>query len=231
MARYGFAFALMVAFASCIFPTQNVSADSVNPGIYSPNSFPYDTAYKEWIAKWWQWTMSIPVSDHPRDDYTEAKCHMKQEGPVWYLPDKLTGKEDRTCYIPAGKAILIPILTGECDYSMPEVKNDQDLRQCAMAGNEHRTISASINGVQVKNLEMYRTQSGFFNITIPQDNLYLATMGNFRAMADGFFLFLEPLPSGEHNFHLKASVLNAAEPSFDFSADWTYHLLIEPSTN
>jgi hypothetical protein len=51
-------------------------------------------------------------------------------GPVWFLADHLAGREERTCTIPAGKAILIPLLTGECGYDVPEVKNDEDLRRC-----------------------------------------------------------------------------------------------------
>jgi hypothetical protein len=231
MAKLGLAFAFTVAFASSIFPLTNVSGDSVNPGVYAPNSTPYGTPYKDWIAKWWQWTISIPVSQHPRDNYTSEKCANKQEGPVWFLADQLGGREERTCTIPAGKAVLIPLITGECDYGLPEVKNDQDLRRCAMAGDEYGKIDATVDGVKIKDLEKYRTQSGFYNITIPQDNIYEAPAGNFRAMADGFYVFLEPLPSGKHDIHLKASVLNPVDSSFNYNADWTYHLLVEPSTN
>jgi hypothetical protein len=36
--------------------------------------------------------------------------------------------------IPAGKSIFIPLLVGECEYSTPEIKSDDDLRRCATAG-------------------------------------------------------------------------------------------------
>ena len=65
------------------------------------------------------------------------------------------------------------------------------------------TIDAIVDGVKIKDLEKYRTQSGFFNVSIPQDNIYRARAGNFRAMADGFFVFLEPLPPGQHKADLK----------------------------
>ena len=60
--------------------------------------------------------------------------------------------------MPAGKAVLVPLLTGECDYGIPEVKNDEDLRRCAMAGNEYGTIEALVEGVKSKNLDQYTTQ-------------------------------------------------------------------------
>jgi hypothetical protein len=175
--------------------------------------------------------MSIPTSEHPRDAYSEEKCAVNQEGPVWFLADQLGGREERTCTIPAGKAILIPLLTGECDYGIPEVKNDEDLRRCAMAGDEYGTIDAVVDGVKIKDLEKYRTQSGFFNISIPEDNIYQALGGNFRAMADGFFVFLEPLLPGQHKADLKVSVLNRVETSYNYNADWTYNLVTEPSNN
>ena len=120
---------------------------------------------------------------------------------------------------------------GECDYSIPELKSDDDLRRCAMAGNEHGVIEAAIDGIKLKNLEQYRTQSGFFNTTIVEGNIYEAPPGTFRAFADGYFVLLESLPPGKHDVNLKVSVLNPTQPSYNYNADWTYHLTIEPKTN
>lgn len=211
--------------------TNTATADSINPGVFSKDSSPYGIPYGEWLAKWWNWTLSIPAAQHPRDDYTPEKCAVNQEGPVWFLADQLGGREERTCTIPSGRIILIPLLVGECDYSIPELKSDDDLRRCAMAGNEYGVIEATINGTKLKNLKQYRTQSGFFNTTIVEGNIYEAPSGTFRAFADGFFVLLEPLPPGKHDVNLKVSVLNPVQPSYNYNADWTYHLIIEPKTN
>jgi hypothetical protein len=208
-----------------------VRADSINPGVFSKDSSPYGIPYGEWLAKWWQWSFSIPTAQHPRDAYTPEKCTLNQEGPVWFLADQLGGKEERTCTIPTGKAIFIPLLVGECDYSIPDVKSDEALRRCAMAGNEYGVIEATVDGMKLKSLEQYRTQSGFFNITIPEDNIYGSRSGTFRALTDGFFVFLEPLPAGKHDVHLKVSVLNPVNQQFNYNADWTYHLIISQPTN
>jgi hypothetical protein len=216
---------LVTILALILLPTDSI-ADNINPGIFAKDSSPYGIPYRDWIAKWWQWTMSIPASEHPRDSYTQEKCRMNQEGPVWFLPDQLGGREERSCTVPSGKAILIPLLTGECDYGVPEVKNDQDLRRCAMAGNEYGVIQATIDGRMVMNLEQYRTQSGLFNITIPADNIYQAPPGVFEAMVDGFFVFLEPPSPGRHEVNLKVSVLNPIETNYNYNAEWTYHLTV-----
>ena len=208
-----------------------ISADSINPGVFSKDSAPYSIPYGDWLAKWWQWSFSIRVAEHPRDAYTPEKCAINQEGPVWFLADQLGGREERTCTIPAGKAIFVPLLVGVCDYGESDVKSDEDLRRCAMEGNEYGVIEATVDGVKLKNLEQYRTQSGFFNITIPEDNIYDNSPGIFRALSDGFFVFLEPLPPGKHDVHLKVSVLNPIEQQYNYNADWTYHLIIAKPTN
>ncbi len=222
---------IILAISTLSSNTVLVRADSINPGVFSKDSAPYGIPYGDWLAKWWQWTFSIPTVQHPRDAYTPEKCALNQEGPVWFLADQLGGREERTCTIPAGKAIFVPLLVGECDYSMPDVKSDQDLRRCAMAGNEYGVIEATVDGVKLKSLEQYRTQSGFFNITIPEDNIYGSRAGTFRALTDGFFVFLEPLPPGKHEIHLKVSVLNPIERQFNYNADWIYHLIIANPTN
>jgi hypothetical protein len=196
-----------------------IKTDSINPGVFSKDSAPYGIPYGDWLAKWWQWSFSIPTAQHPRDEYTPEKCAINQEGPVWFLADQLGGIEERTCTIPAGKAIFVPLLVGVCDYGESDVKSDEDLRRCAMEGNEYGVIEATVDGVKLKNLEQYRTQSGFFNITIPEDNIYDNSAGTFRALTDGFFVFLEPLPPGKHDVHLKVSVLNPIQQQYNYNAD------------
>src|SRR3954462_509594 len=81
-------FALVVSSLST--PTL---ADSLNPGGFSKDSAPYGVPYKEWLARWWNWTVSLPTQQHPRDNFTPEKCVAGQKGPVWFLADALTGKE------------------------------------------------------------------------------------------------------------------------------------------
>jgi hypothetical protein len=56
-----------------------------------------------------------------------------------------------------------------------------------MAGNEYGVIEATVDGVKIKNLEQYRTQSGFFNLTIADGNIYGQPAGTYRAFTDGLY--------------------------------------------
>ena len=48
----------------------------------------------------------------------------------------------------------------------PSQVPEKGLTDCAMAGNEYGVISATLDGRQIHNLNSYRTQSPFFNITV-----------------------------------------------------------------
>ena len=74
-------------------------------------------------------------------------------------------------------------------------------------------LKCTVDGVKLKDLKSYRTQAGYFNSTIVDNNIYDSPSGDYRAFADGYFVFLEPLPAGKHDVNLKVSVLNPIEPS------------------
>ena len=156
-----FFLAISIAFVT---PQIILSAygQSNNTVVYSKDSSPYGVPYKDWIARWWQWDVGIPSSQHPRDQYTSEKCTVNQNGSVWFLPDILTGKEERTCTIPEGKAILVPLITGECDTSESRSQSDVDLRQCSTAGDEYGAISATLDDQKIENLDSYRYSNGLF---------------------------------------------------------------------
>lgn len=219
--------AIGLGLAVLVLPTISY-ADNINPGLFSKNSSPYGIPYQQWISKWWQWNMEIPTAQHPRDNYGPEKCAVNQRGPVWFLPDILEGKEERTCTIPTTKAILVPLLTGEKhdDRSTAVPLTEEQIRSGARAGNEYGIITASLDGRNLVNLEQYRTQNPH-TISVPEDNIFDNRAGTFRGMADGYFVFLEALSPGNHELFLKTSVSNPIEPQFNYAAEVTYHLIIE----
>ena len=228
--RYSLLFlAISIAFVT---PQIVLSAygQSNNTVVYSKDSSPYGVPYKDWIARWWQWDVGIPSSQHPRDHYTAEKCTVNQNGSVWFIPDILTGKEERTCTIPEGKAILVPLITGECDTSESPSQSDADSRQCSTAGDEYGAISATLDGQKIENLDGYRTATDFFNITIIKDNIFDAAAGTYRGIADGFFVFLKPLSVGNHELQVKSSVNNPTTPSYNYASEANYHLKISPKS-
>ena len=216
----GIIFTLIFASSSNV-----VNGDKINPGIYSTNSAPYGIPYQQWAEKWWQWNFNVPTAQHPRENFSPAKCANGQHGPVWFLADSLSGTAERTCTIPAGKSILAGVLTGECDAGDPTLHNDQDIRQCATEGNDYGVIGATLDGVRLRNLDQYRIDSGFYNLTVPAGNIFKEKPGTYRAFTNGFFVFLQPMSRGTHDLHLTVSVTNPVKPQYNYASDWTYHLI------
>ena len=76
----------------------------------------------------------------------------------------------------------------------PNLKTEEGLH--GQSGQKFGVVSAILDGRQLQNLEQYRATSDVFNMTVAEDNAFHSPSGTFPAMADGFFVFLEPLPPG-----------------------------------
>jgi hypothetical protein len=225
---YGFLVSVITLSLTVVSSAIIVKGDNINPGVYSTTSAPFGIPYEKWQAKFWQWKFSVPTAQNPRDNYTPEKCANGQHGPVWFLAELLSGTQQRTCTIPAGKSLLAAVLDGQCDRSDPTLHNDQDVRKCATEGQDYGVVSATLDGVKIQGLDQYKTDSGFYNLTVPADNIFKEPAGIYRSFSNGIFVFLQPLHTGTHDLHLTASVTNPIKPQYNYAADWTYHLIVNP---
>jgi hypothetical protein len=209
--------------------TQSPATNSINPAIFPPDSQPYGLTYGEWTAKWWQWAESIPTEINPQLDETGEDCAQAQNqtGPVWFLTGTSGGSVERTCTIPAGKAILIPVLNTINIRAASET--DEELLAGAKSLTDSVTIlEFSIDGVPLQDIWNYRIQSPFFDVTLPTDNVFGISAGTYRAVADGYWVFLQPLPPGQHEIRLRGAMGNptAISPIPSFETAVTYHLIV-----
>jgi hypothetical protein len=206
-------------------------SDSLNPGIYSKDSSPFGVPYKDWPGKWWIYNVKFGAEEHPRDNFSPERCNLdlEQSDPVYYLPDNLGGEEERRCTVPDGKAILAPQITGSCwdDNTDPVLKTEAGMRECTREGQEFGVVSATLDGRELTGLEQYRVTSDVFNMTIPENNAFESPSGTFPAMADGFFVFLEPLAPGEHTLELQQSNIDPVKPELNFASKTTYFLTVQ----
>lgn len=204
-------------------------ADTINPGVYPINSKPFGKSYGEWGAKWWQWNYAIPKKDNPISDKTGAKCAIGQSGPAWFLAGTTGGGVERTCTIPAGKAIMFPIVNGEFSFAgNPEIKTEEGLR-ASVKDNIDKTVvlGASVDGHELKDLRNYRAPSPLFTLYYPPDNVVgfpaNTTSGD---VADGYIIILEPLPAGNHEITFKG-VLSDPTGITNFATEAKYHLIVK----
>jgi hypothetical protein len=67
-------------------------------------------------AAWWQWSISIPLSQHPFTDPPANDCAFAQTGEIWNLGGVFnsSGTATRNCTLPAETRLLVPALNVEC---------------------------------------------------------------------------------------------------------------------
>jgi hypothetical protein len=184
----------------------------------------------------------VPLPINPIFDSTGQYCGEGQSGPVWYLAGTFGGPAERTCKIPAGVSVLIPVFNvafgdgdGDCNGNGPF--RDPTLPGCFDSGvwarltafyssaMDNPTLDASIDGHPLQNLVAYRAQAPQFSYVVPANNILAHPSGMyFPAGADGYWVMSTPLSAGPHEIHFKA----AAGPGafVGFSLEVTYHLSV-----
>ncbi len=211
-----------------------VTADSgPNPGVYPPSATPFGKTHGEWSVAWHQWFLSIPKEQNPANDPDGRNCGVGQSGPVWFLAGTLGTSAERWCTIPANKAIFFPIV---CWFGWvpTDAARVEDLPVIAKECIDHVTeVEVTIDGVPLRGLHNYRFQSpGLFQFTGPcgpDEEIYPNQCGTHDAFADGYFVMLEPLSSGEHELYFRGKVVwPATYPSTHiFEVTEAYHLTVE----
>jgi hypothetical protein len=198
--------------------------------LVAPTSRYAGMTYGQWGAAWWRWALEIPASVSPITDPTGARCATGQAGPVWFLAGTNgSGTADRTCAVPAGKALFFPIVnafaaeptgTETYDQLLSEMRSFIDL--------DDATTAAAVDGNPLNVGPAYRAVSPPppFSFVLPQDNLFgdPTLAGPYDAVSDGYWVMVAPLSRGRHtiSFHGTAPLL----PSGTLDVSVTYHLII-----
>jgi hypothetical protein len=99
--------------------------------VFPPNTKPYGKTFAEWSAEWIKWALTIPMRYNPAADTTGKNCAINQNGPVWFLAGISGGSAERTCVIPAGKAISFPVVLK--DALLPKIQILQLNQNCVLA--------------------------------------------------------------------------------------------------
>jgi hypothetical protein len=204
------------------------STNSSNLRLYPRGSTPFGKSWEEWAATWSKWYLEQPVGTSPANDKSGKNSSQSQNNAdVWFLAGTLRGSADRTCTIPAGKAILFPIVVKDCSFAeYPNLKTESDLRKCA-AKDEIDSVGrneVTVDGTELQNADKHRVQSTLFEFTFPENNVYGVKPGPTQAVSDGYWVFLEPLPPGDHEIYFVGE--HPEKNGGTFKTEVKYHLTI-----
>lgn len=200
------------------------AAASNSLNIFPPGSKPYGLSYSEHIENFWKWILAIPAKDSPRNDVTGERCATGQSNTssIFYLSPNSGGKSERTCEVPFGKALFIPIM--QVEYSDLELPGASVEELSASAKKDQDSVNylyLKIDDREYKyeDLIKYRTHTGGFETTWPDNALFgVVKGGNYTVVADGFYILTEPLAKGNHTIHFKSSLIcsdpDCGDPNF-----------------
>lgn len=202
----------------CSIMALDAMADSITPKIY-------DKTIGNWGHAWWRWALQYPAETNPIATDGNVDCLAGQQGKVWFLAGTFGAKANRTCTVKKGRSLFFPIFNGF--FWVPEdCPNELECRKGVAKQIDTLTNwTCTIDNVPCifKN-QLVRDQSDAIPLnikpgTILEDFGYAPGLRKI-AIADGYWMMLKPLSSGQHVLHFTA----AAEGGFKL--DVTYHLTV-----
>jgi hypothetical protein len=195
-------------------------------------SHPHGKTYGEWATLWWKWAIETPASINAVIDPTGARCAVNQRKDVWFLASNFNGGTiSRSCSVPKGTALFFPIVNdfyGAFTTDPAEQRTEAFLRSQVKC-IEGAGVTASIDGHVVANASRYLEKSALFSAVLPTDNVFGVTTADIPqltlspAVDEGYYLFIEPLPPGQHQIRFSAAV---GSSSCALPSDVTYNLTV-----
>ncbi|HJT49552.1 MAG TPA: hypothetical protein VJ729_15315 [Nitrososphaeraceae archaeon] len=196
---------------------------------YKADACPYGLTYGHWTVKWWQWFLSTPKSINPLVNDSELFASVNQPAEsVWFLGGRVADSEKivpkRVCTIPSSRSILFPVINCEVNsLECPQLTTNKQLLDHVT--NDENTIilkECFVDGMAIP-VQRVKSDPEIFDVEINEDNPYgVKHGGKTFAAADGFWVFLKPLPLGNHNILFRGSCENG---KLNSGADYNIHIV------
>jgi hypothetical protein len=77
--------------------------------VVEPGQEYQDKTYNELASEWTNWFVKEPIATNPAFDPDGRFCDRNQQGKVWFLASTFEGVVNRTCEVPADKAIFLSL--------------------------------------------------------------------------------------------------------------------------
>ena len=208
---------VVVLVALCVLAPTALAKRNLNPRVLPPHSTAFGMTYSDWSAKWWQWILAIPQDKNPAFDFTGANAAQGQSGKVWFLAGTMepdwTGamNAERTCTVPLGKAIFLPIINAEMSPPEGPTMTWPELVAFASSFIDDVTVAElTVDGRAINVTGAYRVQTTTDeaeapSYTMPEGGVFTGygiAPGTYKFFSDGYWVMLAPLRAGKHELVL-----------------------------
>jgi hypothetical protein len=136
----------------------------------------------------------------------------------------------RTGTIPTGTALFFPLanLFYGAFLTDPDSTRTEAFIRSQVTCIEGAGLTVTLDGKPVLCPNQYLEKSAIFTIHLPADNIFGATPDQIPELTldpvadEGYYLFLRPLPPGEHTLHWTVTPQSSCAAPLDV----TYHLTV-----
>ena len=219
--------------------------------LFSKNEMPLDIPYDTWVSRYWNWWLGLNLEEAtPKPD----GCLINEsDSMIMLMETTVDSPPQQVCNISSNQSIMIPMWIAWCDTGDHKGLSDEQLTKCAREEYNLGKIGSEvkIDGRPIANLDVIMSlisgsldyginsltnvtefYSKGFNLTVPEDTQSANTVpGTSRAGSHGWWVFLKPLPPGEHTvqYNIRVTPTGAltspgTNPHF---ADITYKFQVE----
>lgn len=166
---------------------------------------------KDLAGRWWQWAGKRRDSRSPVTDETGERCEQDQPGDVFFLAGTYGGRARRTCTVPAGRPIFLPVLNQTCPVQGDAAVAAEECQHEFGGAKPHLRV----DGRAVK--PVFVVSPPYRHDPHPDSSAGVAG----ESVAAGYHALLDPLPPGEHTISFGGS------RGESFSLDVRYELTVE----
>jgi hypothetical protein len=215
-----------VLFCGLIVGAADPAGASRTP-VIPPAAHPHGATYAEWSARWWQWAFSTEATATGPFGQGEVDCGVNQpHRKVWFLagPFNASGAVERTCTVPLGTMLLIPLINVECSnleerpfFGGTPAERRRCVRSDAFTVGD---LAVTVDGHEIDHLERFEVISPDFAFTGVRDNP-VGVEGTGFSTSRGVYLMLTPLARGTH-----AVTFTGSFPSLGFTASANYTIVV-----
>lgn len=169
--------------------------------IVPPGSEVAGKSIGEWTTEWWNWALGQSTPNAFNEIGENA--NVNQSGPVFFIAGNVGptgGEATRSFTVPSNKYLLFPLSNAifPADAELEAMFSDDIVALVADAVNQTDNLFFSIDGVSLSNpFEFRETSPEFFDIEVVEGNPFNISTEATRAFADGYYVMLAPLPSGD----------------------------------
>ncbi len=151
-----------------------------------------------------------PARSNPVVDQTGEFCTRNQPGDVWFLAGTFRGEASRTCLMPAGRPIVLPVI----NFYFRKPRDCRDLMETADG-----TAKLNDTFLTVERIDYER-----IIFKAPEGNVLGVTRGRKRVIACGLWVRIEPLPAGRHELQIRGE-----SADFETSVDYVLDIFDPPT--